>query len=146
MSRRASRYRPGQSFKPFRRPWLWAGLWSAAVGVVVAASLVPIQGLPEVPQGTDKAEHFLAYAALAAGAVQVFGKRLALLSTCVVLVLLGIALEHAQAAMALGRQMDAHDALANTLGVLAGLATLFTPWRDALLRLDQRGQPRGEQG
>lgn len=138
MSRRAARYRPGQSLKPFRRPWLWAGVWSIAVGVVVFASLVPLRGLPDVPAGTDKIEHFLAYALLAAGAVQLFGKRLALLSTCVMLALLGLALEHAQAAMALGRQMDAHDALANTLGVLTGLATLFAPWRDALLRFDRR--------
>lgn len=88
--------------------------------------------------GNDKLHHFVAYAVLAAGAVQVFGKRIALLSACVGLVLLGIALEHAQASMALGRQMDAADALANTLGVLAGLATLFTPMRDWLLRFDSR--------
>ena len=31
---------------------------------------------------------------------------------------------------------DRYDALANTIGVLIGLATAFTPWRDALLRFD----------
>lgn len=131
-------YRFGRSLKPFRRPWLWIGGWSVLVAIVVAASLVPTQGLPPVPEGADKVEHFLAYFVLAAGAVQLFGKRLALLSACVVLALLGIALEHAQASMALGRQMDGADALANTLGVLAGLATLFTPMRDWLLRFDKR--------
>jgi hypothetical protein len=33
---------------------------------------------------------------------------------------------------------DPWDALANTLGVLAGAATALTPWRDLLLRLDRR--------
>ncbi len=128
----------GRSLKPFRRPWLWAALWSAAVGVVVAASLLPASNLPEVPKGTDKIEHFAAYALLAAGAVQLFARRLSLLSACTVLALLGIALELMQGRMGLGRAMDVRDALANTLGVLAGLATLFTPWRDALLRFDTR--------
>lgn len=128
----------GRSLKPFRRPWLWSGLWSVAVACVVVASLVPVSDLPQVPQGTDKVEHFVAYALLAAGAVQLFAKRLSLLSACTVLALLGIALEFAQGRMGLGRAMDAHDALANTLGVLAGLATLFTPLRDALLRFDTR--------
>ena len=38
--------------------------------------------------------------------------------------------------MKLGRMLDRADALANTLGVLIGLATAFTPLRDLLLRLD----------
>jgi len=126
-----------RSLKPFRRPWLWTGLWCLAVALVAFASLMPADDLPRVPQGTDKLEHFLAYAGLAAGAVQLFAKRLALLSACVALVLLGIALEFAQGDMGLGRAMDARDALANTLGVLAGLATLLTPWRDLLLRLER---------
>lgn len=140
MNRRRPPYRFGRSLKPFRRPWLWAGSWSALVAVVVVASLVPISEPPPVPPGTDKVEHFLAYFVLAAGAVQLFAKRLALLSVCVVLALLGIGLEQAQAAMGLGRHMDPRDALANTLGVLAGLATLFTRGRDALLRFDTRGR------
>jgi len=128
----------GRSLKPFRRPWLWAGLWSVAVAFVVVASLVPVSEIPHVPRGGDKVEHFLGYALLAAGAVQLFAKRLSLLSACTLLALLGIALEFAQGHMGLGRAMDAHDALANTLGVLAGLATLFTPARDVLLRFDTR--------
>ncbi len=130
----------GRSLKPFRRPWLWSGLWSVAVAGVVVLSLVPVSGLPPVPEGTDKVEHFVAYALLAAGAVQLFARRLSLLSACTVLALLGIGLEIAQGRMGLGRAMDVHDALANTLGVLAGLSTLFTPLRDALLRLDTRGK------
>ena len=134
----AAKPRFGKSLKPFKRPLLWAGLWVLAVAVVVAGSLMPSSGLPDVPKNFDKVEHFLAYAGLAAGAVQLFVRRLSWGFVCVLLVLMGIGLEHLQAQMALGRMLDRTDALANTLGVLAGLATAFTPWRDALLRLDRR--------
>ena len=128
----------GRSLKPFRRPLLWAALWMLAIAVVVVASLMPVSGLPDVPKNFDKVEHFVAYAALSAGAVQLFARRLSWGFVCVLLVLMGIGLEHLQAQMALGRMLDRVDALANTLGVLAGLATAFTPWRDALLRFDQK--------
>src|SRR5690606_17657255 len=92
----------GRSLKPFRRPLLWSALWTLAVAVVVVASLVPVQGLPEVPRNFDKVEHFAAYAALAAGAVQLFARRLSWGFVCVLLVLIGIGLEHLQAQMAFG--------------------------------------------
>ena len=136
MNGSAPRFAAGRSLKPFRRPWLWAGLWTAAVAAVCAASLVPMSSLPSVPAGTDKLEHFVGYALLAAGAVQLFGRRLSLLSACVTLALMGVGLEYLQGRMGLGRAMDTRDALANTLGVLVGLATQFTRWRDALLRFD----------
>ena len=41
-------------------------------------------------------------------------------------------------ATGLGRSMDRYDALANTIGVLIGLATAFTPLRDLLLWVDRR--------
>ncbi|MEO5628202.1 MAG: VanZ family protein [Thermomonas sp.] len=133
----AGKKRFGRSLKPFRRPWLWSGLWMLAVAVVVVASLVPTSNLPNL-QVSDKFEHFVAYAALSAGAVQLFVRRLSWGFVCVVLVLMGIGLEYLQAQMGLGRMLDRNDALANTIGVLIGLATAFTPWRDALLRLDRR--------
>ena len=131
-----ARPRFGRSLKPFRRPWLWSGLWMLGIAAVVFASLVPARELPAVPVG-DKLEHFLAYAVLSAAAVQLFARRLSWALVCVLLVLMGIGLEHLQAQMALGRTLDRNDALANTLGVLAGLATAFTPLRDLLLRLDR---------
>lgn len=133
--------RHGRSLKPFRRPWLWAGLWMLAIGGVVAGSLVPASGLPEIDV-SDKLQHLGAYALLSAGAVQLFARRLSWAFVCVLLVLMGIGLEHLQAQMALGRRLDRADALANTLGVLLGLATALTPWRDALLRFDRRGAAR----
>lgn len=127
-----------RSLKPFRRPGLWSGLWMAAIAVVVVLSLVPPPDLGQLPEGSDKLEHVLAYAALAAGAVQLYARRLSLFSACVCLALMGVALEHAQGALTTTRMMDARDAWANGIGVLIGLATQFTPWRDALLRFDRR--------
>ena len=129
--------RMGRSLKPFKRPLLWSGLWMLAIAVVVIGSLLPAKDLPPV-QVNDKIEHFVAYAALSAGAVQLFARRLSWGFVCVLLVLMGIGIEYLQAQMALGRMLDRNDALANTIGVLLGLATAFTPWHDALLRFDRR--------
>lgn len=113
------------------------GLWVLAIAVVVAGSLLPGKDLPAVPIN-DKVEHFLAYAVLSASAVQLFARRLSWAVVAVLFVLMGIGLEFLQAKMALGRMLDRADALANTIGVLLGLATALTPLRDVLLRLDRR--------
>jgi len=133
----ASPRRFGRSFKPFKRPWLWAGLWILAIACVVVGSLLPSSDLPSV-KVNDKVEHFVAYAVLSAGAVQLFARRLSWGFVCVLLVLMGIGLEVLQAQMGLGRMLDRNDALANAIGVLIGLATAFTPLRDVLLRFDRR--------
>lgn len=108
-----------------------------AVAVVVVTSLLPAPDLPDLHVG-DKIEHFTAYALLAAGAVQLYARRMSWFVVCIALALLGIGLEFAQGALTTTRQMDAADALANSLGVLIGLATAFTPLRDVLLRFDRR--------
>lgn len=131
-----SRARLRSSLKPFRRPWLWAGLWSLAIAAVVVVSLAPPPPMPPV-EGGDKIGHFIAYGALAAGAVQLYARWPSLLGAGIGLVLLGIGLEWAQGAFTETRHMERADALANTLGVIAGLATRLTPLRDLLFRLDR---------
>ncbi|GAA4858276.1 VanZ family protein [Luteimonas vadosa] len=125
------------ALKPLRHRLLWSGLWSLAIAVVVVASLLPASELPAVAGG-DKLHHFLAYFVLAAAAVQLYARWPSLLGAGLGLVLLGIGLEHAQGVLTETRLADRWDALANTLGVIAGLGTRLTPWRDALLHLDRR--------
>ncbi len=131
-------YRFGRSLKPFRRPLLWSALWCAAVAAVVVLSLTPVPDLGELPEHSDKFEHFLAYALLAVGAVQLYPRWRSLVVVGLALVFMGIGLEYAQGALTTTRMMDRADALANTLGVIAGLAVQLTPLRDALLRFDTR--------
>ena len=124
--------------KPLRRPRLWLGLWWFAIALVVVASLLPAFLLPDVPAGGDKLEHFGGYFLLAAAAVQLYATRPSLPRAAIGLVLLGIGLEVAQGLLTTTRQMDVYDALANSAGVLAGMATVLSPMRDVLLRLDRR--------
>jgi VanZ family protein len=126
------------ALKPLRRPRLWLGLWWLAIAVVVVASLVSPPELPSTPAGSDKLGHFLAYAALMAAAVQLFQRRLHRWRAAGALVAMGMLLELLQGGLTATRMQDPWDALANTLGVLAGMTVAVTPWRDLLLRFDRR--------
>ena len=126
---------PGDaSLKPLRWPQAWLLLWWSLVGLVVTLSLIPGDTVPPLPvMGGDKLEHCAAYAALAATAVQLFTRN-AVLRAGAGLVALGIGLELGQYLFTSSRQMDVFDALANALGVAAGLSTGWTPWRDLLVQ------------
>lgn len=123
----------GRVLKPLRRPRVWLGLWLVAVAVVCVASLTPPPPM-ELPRHGDKVEHLLAYAALAAAAVQLFRPGRFLLGIGAGLVMMGVGLEWAQGALTETRMADPADALANSAGVLLGLATVRLRLRDALLR------------
>lgn len=126
------------ALKPLRRPRLWLSLWWLAVVVVTVACLLPARDLPPVPPGADKIEHFLAWFALAASAVQIFRPRRALWRAAIGLVALGIAIELVQGALTASRATDPWDVVADTLGVAAGFAIAWTPLRDLLLRIEAR--------
>jgi VanZ family protein len=129
---------PGSgALKPFVRPQRWLGAWWGMVLAVIVGSMLPALLLPEVPQGGDKVEHVLGYFTLAAVAVQLFAGRAAVLRAGGGLVAMGVLIEIAQGTLTTSRAMDPWDALANTLGVLAGLATAWLPMRDALLKLER---------
>ncbi|WP_313442284.1 VanZ family protein [Stenotrophomonas sp.] len=119
--------------KPLRRPRLWAALWLLAVLIVIVACLIPPPPIP-LPENGDKGEHFLAYFILSGSAVQLFRRGRPLLWVGVGLVLMGVCIEFAQGALTSNRSVDPMDALANTIGVLSGMATVLTPLRDILLR------------
>ena len=124
------------TLKPLRWPRFWLGLWLLAVALLVVVCLIPLQGLPPLPDNSDKVEHLLGYFILAASAVQLFARR-ALPWVAVALVFLGIAVELAQGQTSY-RSLDPVDAVFNTTGVILGMATGWSPIRDVLLRIERR--------
>jgi len=124
--------------RALRWPRFWLGLWFLAIALVVVLSLTPPPELDApLPPHFDKLEHFAAYSALAFGAVQLFARRSVLALVAVLLVALGIALEYAQGALTHGlRERDGFDALANSLGVAAGMACAATPLKHCAQRLE----------
>ena len=130
--------RPG-ILKPLRWPRFWLGAWLVAVLSLIVICLVPLDGLPPLPDNSDKVEHLLGYFVLAGGAVQLFA-RASLPWVAMGLVLLGIGIEIAQG-QTVYRSADPYDALFNAMGVALGMAMVLTPWRDLLLRIEKRLQP-----
>jgi len=120
--------------KPLRFPRVWLGLWWLAIAVTIVVCLIPPPPLA-LPQNSDKVEHILAYFLLASAAVQIYRTRAALLWAGAGLVLLGVGIEFLQGALTTDRMADPMDALANSVGVVVGMATVFTPLRDLLLRM-----------
>lgn len=106
------------------------GLFALALLVIAWLSLSPIDELPVSVSLWDKAQHAIAYFGLALIGAWAFPDRSGRLA--VGLVAFGVGVEVLQASMALGRQGDAIDAVANTLGVAVGLALAWSA--RALLR------------
>ena len=123
--------------REFHRPRLWLGVWLFGIALCIALSLLPPIELG-APQDSDKLGHFLAYATLSTWAVMIFRTRRAQVFAALGLISLGISLEFAQAQLTITRLGDPRDALANTLGVLAGFALGFTPVNMLLQNLDRR--------
>ena len=134
MSARRDRHR---WVKTLRHRNAWLALWLAAVGAVVVVCLLPGQDLPKWPI-SDKLEHALAFAVLAASAVQLFERGRALVVVAFGLLALGIAIEFAQATLTTSRAMEAGDIAADAVGIVAGLSIALTPLRDILLRIAGR--------
>ncbi len=131
------------ALRAFRRPAVWVGVWVLLILAVIVVCLGPPPDMPDMPENTDKAEHFLTYVGLSFWAVQLFATRRALLWAGFGLVLLGVGIEFAQGAFTVDRSADPFDALANTLGVVAGLSLACTPAREWVLRLDRYWFGRG---
>ena len=96
----------------------YAAAFTAMYAAVVVVSLIPSKALPQLNL-SDKIEHLLAYAVLAALGDIAFPNRRRVLA--VGLLATGVGLEFLQGAMGLRRQAEVLDALANGLGVAAGL-------------------------
>jgi VanZ family protein len=123
--------------REFRRPRLWLGVWVFGIALCIALSLLPPIELG-APRDSDKLGHLLAYFTLSAWAVMIFRSRRGQCIAALALFALGLSLEFAQAQLTTTRLGDPRDALANTLGILAGFALSFTPAASFLHRLDRR--------
>lgn len=122
--------------RAFLRPRLWLGLWAFGWLLCVVLSLIhPVPLGVDVPDG-DKIEHFLAYGALSWWSVNLFESVRARALAAASLIALGVAMELAQGAFTSDRMMDARDALANALGILAAQWLVLTPSRRWLQRAD----------
>ncbi|HEY8540307.1 MAG TPA: hypothetical protein VIL28_15680 [Steroidobacteraceae bacterium] len=106
-----------------RHPWVWLGVGWTLVACVVILSLMPGQKLPQVGV-SDKVEHALAYAALTLWFTGVY-PRSSYLRVAMGMFALGIGLEIAQGLLPFGREMEVLDIVANSIGVLLGIAAAF---------------------
>lgn len=127
-----------KTLREFHRPALWIALWLAMIAAVIATCLMPAKDLPPTPfDSFDKIEHFTAYLALSLYAGMLFARVRAQALATAALIALGVALEFAQARLTDSRSGDAADALANSLGALAGLWLARTPAGAWLQRVDR---------
>ncbi|GAB2489287.1 VanZ family protein [Arenimonas alkanexedens] len=123
--------------RDLKRPRLWLGVWVFGWLLCIALSLLPPIQLGGPPD-SDKLGHFLAYFTLSAWAVMLLRGWGARCLAALALVLLGVGLEFAQAQLTTTRLGDGRDALANTLGVLAGLGLGLTPLRNVLVWMEAK--------
>lgn len=123
--------------RTFRRPQLWLALWALMIVAVIVLSLMPKPPIPPTLM-IGKLDHLVAYAALAAMAVQLYASRRAQSRAALAMIALGIALELAQGFLTDYRDMSAYDAMIDTLGVALGFATAWTPLATILESIDAR--------
>ncbi|MGO4222237.1 VanZ family protein [Lysobacter sp. TAF61] len=125
--------------RELRWPRLWLGLWLLMIAAVIVTSLVAASDLPPPAfDGIDKFEHFFSYLILSAYGVMLIERRRPQALMAAGLIALGVGLEIAQGALTTSRQADSADALANSLGVLAGLILAATPVSRGLQWLEAR--------
>ena len=94
-------------------------------------SLIPV---PDIGGG-DKVAHFLAYGALSAWFSLIVEQRITLWRILIGLISYGLLLELLQGLTSY-RSGDLADAVANSLGVITGLAFYFSPLRRILRKID----------
>lgn len=109
----------------------WFALAYILLLVLGILSLMPA---PDIG-GSDKIAHFVTYAVLSAWFSLIIERRESLLRILFGLISYGLLLEYLQSLISY-RQGDIADAVANSLGVVAGLAFYFSPLRRVLRLVD----------
>ena len=112
-------------------PKLWFGLAIIGLLALGVVSLIPAPDLG----GNDKIAHFISYAMLSAWFSLLVEQRKSLWSILFGLIAYGLFLELLQGLTSY-RSGDLADAVANSLGVITGLAFYFSPLRQLLRKLD----------
>lgn len=92
----------------------------AAVGVILYLSLAPQKDIPVAAMFWDKFEHAAAYTILTFIGLVLSTHRRWMVALAVWI--MGVGIEFIQAMMGLGRQGDWHDVVANSIGIVIGLA------------------------
>ncbi|HTA65657.1 MAG TPA: VanZ family protein [Xanthomonadaceae bacterium] len=123
--------------RAFHWPLLWIAVWIVMILGVIVLSLMPGPPIPDLLT-IAKFDHFIAYSALTAFAVQLYASRDAQFVAAVAMVVLGIALELAQGYLTTYRDMSLFDACVDTVGVAAGLAIAWTPLANLLQKMEMR--------
>ena len=95
------------------------GLYGLATAILLWLTLAPSKDLPHVNLW-DKAEHAIAWAVLAATGLVMWPRKPVTIAAYALFV--GAAVELLQGSMGLGRDMDWHDFVADSVGVAAALA------------------------
>ena len=113
-------------------PKLWFGLGFIGLLALGVVSLIPAPDLG----GNDKTGHFIAYAMLSAWFSLLVEQRKSLWSILFGLIACGLFLEFLQGLTSY-RSGDLADAVANSLGVITGLAFYFSPFRRILRNVDR---------
>lgn len=106
-----------------RYPRLWLAIGWAMVIAAFIVCLVPGRDLPDTGM-SDKSEHFICYATLMLWFAGLY-PRARYWIIAGLLLLMGIIIEVAQGAMHLGRSADWHDVVANSIGIVIGLALAY---------------------
>ena len=111
---------------------LWFGLAFIGLLVLGVVSLIPVPDLG----GGDKFGHFIAYAMLSAWFSLLVEQRKSLWSILFGLIVYGLLLEFLQGLTSY-RSGDLADVVANSLGIITGLAFYFSPLRRILRKVDR---------
>lgn len=122
--------------RDFHYPRTWVGVWLFGWVLCIVLSLSPPISLG-APPDSDKVGHLIAYFVLSVWAVLIFRTHRAHWLAALALVGLGIAMEFAQALLTVDRMGDPRDAVADAMGVLAGVVVGYTPLATFLQRLEK---------
>jgi len=117
--------------------WSWLALGGLWVAAIFYLSLMPAPPKPVEFWGVDKLEHALAYCLLMLWFCQVYRQRISRVLLALLLVAMGIVIEHLQRETGY-RTFDYADMLANSTGVLVGWAWARTGFGRVFAYLEYR--------